>query len=260
VVTPAINPSGGTFTNAQTIAITTATSGSEIRYTLDGTEPSATSTLYSSSFSLTNSATISAKAFKVGMTASATARAVFNITVPIVPPTGTNKTAKFLPVPVDFTTQGNWKPGYGSDGYTLIGDVAKVPAYAQMSTVNASPWLWNGRTGDARALITPDGTYRSAGCWYSPTTFTIDLNFIDGRTHRFGMYCLDWDFAGRSELIELLDADSGAVMQSTTVSTFTGGEYLAWDISGHVKVRVTRITGANAVVSGVFFAPSAITL
>jgi hypothetical protein len=74
------------------------------------------------------------------------------------------------------------------------------------------------------------------------------------------MYCLDWDFAGRSELVELLDADSGAVMQSTTVSAFTGGEYLAWDISGHVKLRVTRITGANAVVSGVFFAPSAITL
>jgi hypothetical protein len=29
--------------------------------------------------------------------------------------------------------------------------------------------------------------------------------------------------------------------------------YLIWSVSGHVKLRVTRGTGVNAVVNGVFF-------
>ncbi|MDB6040976.1 MAG: hypothetical protein JWM99_4817, partial [Verrucomicrobiales bacterium] len=254
VATPIISPAGGTFTNSQSVSITTATPGAEVRFTTDGSDPVATSPLYGSAITLTNSTTLKAKAFMGGMTASATASTSFTITIPSVVPSGTTK---FSALPADVATQGNWQPGYGADGYNLIGDVAKAPAYAQVGAASKSDWLWNGRTTDTRALMTPGGAYRSAGCWYASTAFTIDINFTDGNAHRLAMYCLDWDYAGRSQLVELLDSDSGALLQKTTVSAFTGGQYLAWDILGHVKIRVTRLTGPNAVVNGLFFAPTA---
>ncbi len=52
--------------------------------------------------------------------------------------------------------------------------------------------------------------------------------------------------------MDLLDGLSGAVLDSQTLSNFTNGEYLVWDVSGSVQVRVTALV-SNAVVSGVFF-------
>jgi hypothetical protein len=43
------------------------------------------------------------------------------------------------------------------------------------------------------------------------------------------------------------------VLASSSVSAFTSGQYLVWNLSGHVTLRVTKTAGTNAVVSGVFF-------
>ena len=43
--------------------------------------------------------------------------------------------AKF--VAEDTNTQGNWKVGYGSDGYNIIGNQSSYPAYATVTTSNA---------------------------------------------------------------------------------------------------------------------------
>jgi hypothetical protein len=40
------------------------------------------------------------------------------------------------------------------------------------------------------------------------------------------------------------------------VFSFNGGVYLVWNVSGHITIRVTSTAGLNAVVSGLFFAPS----
>jgi hypothetical protein len=49
-----------------------------------------------------------------------------------------------------------------------------------------------------------------------------------------------------------VDANTGAVLDTRNLSNFTNGIYLIWNLSGHVKVNVTLISGSNAVVSGVF--------
>lgn len=67
VATPVISISGNSAT------ITCATSGAQIRYTLDGTTPTANSTLYSSAITLSQSCTIKAIAIKSGMTNSSVA-------------------------------------------------------------------------------------------------------------------------------------------------------------------------------------------
>ena len=70
IKTPVVNPVGGTYTQAQNVTITCETPSAEIRYTLDGSEPSTSSTLYNGTINITSSATLTAKAFKTGWTDS----------------------------------------------------------------------------------------------------------------------------------------------------------------------------------------------
>src|SRR5262249_39616023 len=54
--------------------------------------------------------------------------------------------------------------------------------------------------------------------------------------------------------IDVIDAASGTVLDSRTVSSFSGGQYLVWNVSGHVQFQVTNlVNGSNAVISGLFF-------
>jgi hypothetical protein len=104
------------------------------------------------------------------------------------------------------------------------------------------------------------GTDRIAATWYSGTSFTIDVNLIDGNTHQVALYCLDWDSNTRAQTVEVLDGASGAVLDSRSISAFSQGQYLVWNLTGHVKMRVTRTGGVNAVVSGLYFDQSNATL
>jgi hypothetical protein len=53
--------------------------------------------------------------------------------------------------------------------------------------------------------------------------------------------------------VEIRDATTGALLDSRTMSGFRTGQYLVWNLRGHVTMRVTRSAGPNAVVSAVFF-------
>ena len=76
---PSIIPSGGSFTTAQTVKITTATTGAIIRYTLDGSEPTWSSSLYRAPLTVDWSVTLKAKAFRSDQAPSATASATFSV-------------------------------------------------------------------------------------------------------------------------------------------------------------------------------------
>jgi hypothetical protein len=80
VAAPTFSPPAGTYTSAQTVAITSATSGASIRYTTDGSTPSETAgTLYSSPVSISVTTTLKALAFKTGMTDSTVTTGVYTI-------------------------------------------------------------------------------------------------------------------------------------------------------------------------------------
>jgi len=64
---------------------------------------------------------------------------------------------------------------------------------------------------------------------------------------------LDFDTSGRAETISVLDADTNTVLDTRSASSFVNGEYLVWNVGGHVTFRLTATAGPNAVVSGVFF-------
>lgn len=80
--TPIFTPIAGTYDGPKTIEISCQTSGAIIRYTLDWTEPSETSPLYTGPLTLDQSATIKAKAFKSGMLESRTATGTYDLLFP----------------------------------------------------------------------------------------------------------------------------------------------------------------------------------
>ncbi|HOD41470.1 MAG TPA: chitobiase/beta-hexosaminidase C-terminal domain-containing protein, partial [Candidatus Wallbacteria bacterium] len=64
VENPQFSPAAGSYTGAQQAAITCATAGSEIYYTLDGSRPTSSKTRYTAPFSVTANSTVKAIAIK----------------------------------------------------------------------------------------------------------------------------------------------------------------------------------------------------
>jgi Bacterial Ig domain/Chitobiase/beta-hexosaminidase C-terminal domain len=81
VATPVLTPAGGTFAGLVPVSVGTATAGATIRYTTNGTDPTATSTLYGGAFTLTSTTTVKARAFKTGLADSAVATGAFTVTI-----------------------------------------------------------------------------------------------------------------------------------------------------------------------------------
>jgi hypothetical protein len=92
VATPSISPNGGTITGPTAVTLATATTGASIRYTTDGSMPTATSRLYSGPFTVDATVTVRAQAFKSGMADSLVVLATFQkadapVDPPATPPT-----------------------------------------------------------------------------------------------------------------------------------------------------------------------------
>ena len=85
---PTFSPVGGTYVSVQTVTISCSTSGATVRYTTDGSEPSATSTLYSGPFEVSSSMVVKARAFKDGLVDSDTATATYTIDIVTPSPNG----------------------------------------------------------------------------------------------------------------------------------------------------------------------------
>jgi hypothetical protein len=104
-----------------------------------------------------------------------------------------------------------------------------------------------------RALKAPDGGTGSASAWYNNPSFYFNVT-VSGGTHQIGLYLLDWDGQNtRTQTIQVTDANSGAVLDTETVSSFANGIYLLWNVTGSVRVTLTRTGGPNAVASALFF-------
>jgi PKD repeat protein len=169
--------------------------------------------------------------------------------------TSTTTPSPVLFLGTDTTTQGTWIGTYGADGYNVIGSATSYPSYAQVSPAGNASYVWASSTTDPRGLQKPDNpTDRIMAIWYADS-FTVNVTISAGQTHEVALYLLDADNQGRSERIDVLDAATGTVLNTQTASNFANGEYLAWNVSRSVIFRFTRLSGPNAVVSGLFFGP-----
>jgi len=140
----------------------------------------------------------------------------------------------------------------------VIGNVVNVPSYVSMTPSGNNSYVWAASTTDSRGLQMANNlSSRIAACWYTSGSFTVDLTITDADTHQLAIYIVDWDnYFGRSERADILDAN-GNLLNSQSVASFVGGQYLVWNVTGHVVLRITNLNSSdNAVVSGLFFDPA----
>ena len=79
VAAPVFAPSGGTYSTSQTVTLTCSTPLAEIRYTTDGSEPGASSTLYTAPISIGTTTTLKAKGFRADLSPSTTTSATYQM-------------------------------------------------------------------------------------------------------------------------------------------------------------------------------------
>jgi len=117
-------PAGGTYTSMQTVVLSTATEGATVRYTTDGSDPTALSPVYNAGIALAHNTitTIKARAFKSGWAPSAITEETYNITGQVTIsdpvfslPSGTYNTAQTVSI------VGAYFPADASVHYTLDG-------------------------------------------------------------------------------------------------------------------------------------------
>jgi len=183
VDTPVLNPGSGTYTSAQDVTITVGTPGAVIRYTIDGSEPTAGSPEYTApiSLGLNTVTTVKAKAFKIDWMPSATATELYVITGQVAAPT-------FAPPAGDYSSPQNIVLMSATEGayfrYTLDGSdpIATSPLYTtpinvplnQVTTIKARAYKSGWADSDVStavynvtgqvaftppALTPPSGTY-----------------------------------------------------------------------------------------------------
>ena len=85
VATPAFSPAACSFFPSTNVALSCATAGATIRYTLDGTAPTASSTPYSTPIPLAATTTVKARAYAEGMSPSAVVTATYTYVDPVQP-------------------------------------------------------------------------------------------------------------------------------------------------------------------------------
>lgn len=78
---PTFSPAGGTYTSAKTVSLSCSTVGATIRFTLDGSTPTASSAAYASPFPISITTTVKAIAMAAGYLNSAVGSAVYTISV-----------------------------------------------------------------------------------------------------------------------------------------------------------------------------------
>ncbi len=110
VATPVLTPPPGSYSGAQSVALSCSTPSATIRYTLDGTDPTTKSLVYTAPLAVATSATIKAKAFKADFAPSLTSGGDYTIgstavAAPLIGP-GSGTYAAGIGVTVSVATAG----------------------------------------------------------------------------------------------------------------------------------------------------------
>lgn len=169
-----------------------------------------------------------------------------------------NPTAQAVFRKYDFSREGTWIGLYGSAGYLIINEATNLPPYAAVNPLGSESSVLAYLTTDPRALQNPatGGTVRFAGIWYSSTNFVLDVNLQDGNTRRIELYFLDWFNQGGSQTIQVMDVATSNVLDARTLSNYSNGTYLIWDITGHVQFSFSsNSSNTPALLTGIFIDP-----
>jgi len=146
---------------------------------------------------------------------------------------------------------------YGSGGYVVAGDntyptAISLPGTVSYTNTGSGPFYYPSDYGLSSALQRPNGPGRVASEFYASASFNVTLSFSTAGTHRIALYMADYDNQNRTESVQAFDSHGNALTSATSVSNFTGGTYLLFNVSGSVTFTFTHIAGGSAVLAGLF--------
>ena len=205
---PVITPNGGTFSAPQTVSLTDKTNGAVVYYTLDGSMPTTSSSVYRGPLTISSgSVTISSLAVAPGYSPSA----LETVTITIVPPSagtptfnpasGTYIGAQTVSITggtpsatIYYTTDGSL-PTVSSNVY--VGPV-NVTASEVINAIAASPGFVTSQVNSAAYVIQSRGQVINFGGGFTSTSSIVlngtahlnaannALELTDGRTYESG--------------------------------------------------------------------------
>jgi hypothetical protein len=172
---PVISPSGGTFSASQSVQLSTTTPSAEIFYTLDGTTPTPSSTLYSGPVPINTDSTINAIASAPGYIQSSVSSAPFTFTyqtppVTFMPAAGTYLNAQSVKIS---DTDASAKIYYTTDGTTpsasstLYTGLIPVTASETIKAIAIDSGLQSSNVGTSAYVIQNGGTSINFGSGFS---------------------------------------------------------------------------------------------
>jgi Leucine-rich repeat (LRR) protein len=253
VAAPTFSPSQGTYTSPQSISILCATADAIIHYTTDGSEPTESSTAYSSALSVSNTVAIKAKAYRIGWASSDTATATYTITGIVSTPTfspsqGTYTSPQSISILcatadaiIHYTTDGS-EPGesptvYSSpisvSGTTIIKAKGYKAGWIPSETVTATYAITG--TVSTPTFSPSQGTYTSA------QNVSLSCSTADAIIH----YTTDG-----SEPTESSTAYLSAISVSSTTTLKAKAYRIGWASSGTAAATYTINSGSQNTGSG----------
>jgi hypothetical protein len=224
VSAPGFSPAAGSYSSAQSVAITSATSGATIRYTTDGSTPtSSTGTVYSSPVSITSTATLKAIAYKTGMTDSTVTSGSYTISVAQVaaptfsPTAGSFDTAQLVAIS---TSTSGATIRYTTDGSTPTQSVGTV--YSSAVSVSSTTTLKAiaYKAGMTDSAVT-SGAYTIRAFQMSASEVVMEAEHYTSKTAASGV---DWNSvtdasaSGSTAMQALPNTGAGSAAPGSTVA------------------------------------------
>jgi hypothetical protein len=230
---PSFNPVAGTYGNAQSVTITTTTSGATIRYTTDGsTATESNGTIYSSPVAISAGVTLKAIAYESGQTDSPVSSAVYAIgsfppaAAPTFSPPAGSYTTALLSVTISSATSG------ASIAYTTDGS---MPTETGGTTVTHGILCSNGGsiTLNASCILTAIAYGYGIGASDSPATS--------------GSYIV-----GTSVAAPVFSPAGGTYTsaQSVSIGTATSGASIAYTTDGSAPTESSGTITNGTLYSG----------
>lgn len=157
----------------------------------------------------------------------------------------------------DSHTGGSWQNTYGSAGYSLFDRGSSLPNFSSVQPLQGAFYSWGEVDTDPAALQLPHSSWREAFAWFDTGPLELELHLPDGEPRRVALYFLDWDGENqRSQTVQILHAVTGEILDQQSVSHFSQGTYLSWDVRGNLRLRILPGDFGTTVISGIFLDPS----
>jgi len=209
VATPTFSLAPGSYTSAQSVAITDITPGATIYYTVNGVAPTTASTKYTGPIAVASSETIEAIAAATGDTNSAIGTAAYSIGYPIETFVATSSGTNLLTIPVG-----------GSASFEVASENQSGQAFASI-TVKSS----TGANPSLPVQVTICQTNPSSGqCLAAPADTVTVAPFAAGATPTFSVFVTATAAIASSpsnEVIVLFTNSSGTIDGSASVLVVT---------------------------------------